>query len=128
MQEVSRVEAIWIDHEGHFHPDCVADIEFNTNLWKPRFIVTLWSTMACYGGAEEGGWYYTSGRLETAIEVNSEEAARALVDALEIEYPYRGRDGYQVNYWDRHNEYDLDQLDERLDLVPYFPRQRPYYS
>lgn len=125
---VSRVDAIWRDHEGHYHPDCAADIEFNTNLYKPRYIVTLWQTQACFGGMEEGGWYYTHGSLDTKIEVHSEEAARALCEALEIEYPYEGRDGWQVNYWDRENEYDLEQMDERLELVPYFPRRRPYYE
>lgn len=43
----------------------------------------------CYGGNEEGGWWYDHYSLETSIQAkNTPEEVAAAIAALEEEYPH----------------------------------------
>jgi hypothetical protein len=127
------------DEEGSaFHPACrwnlEAQREFETNLYKPRYVVAVYECDREMGGPEEGGWSYETGDLVASIAVNEEAAANLIADGLALEYPYTGQRGYysrrdpdfSVRILDRHEGDEL--LDERLEPVAYYPITRPHYE
>jgi hypothetical protein len=127
------------DEDGMYHPACLWDrsarMEFETNLYKPRYIVAVWDHDRAFGGNEEGGWWYDVGSLVLSVECHSEEAAQMIREGLEIEYPRTGRassvlggDDFDVLVHDRHDGDWDSRLDCRLDLIGHYPARRPYYE
>jgi hypothetical protein len=136
LDEDSNVVLHRIDDEGYMaHADCLATEELSANLDKPRYIVSVWRCGRANGGPEEGGWSYEYGDLITSIEVDEEEAVEHLREGLSIEYPYTGKrssilggSDYNVTVHDRHDcEYDT-LIDERLNLVSFYPQHTPHYE
>ena len=41
---------------------------------RTRFVVALYEIDRCYGGPEEGGWWYDTGELRRVLTVSSTEA------------------------------------------------------
>lgn len=52
--------------------------------------VNVYEVTRCYGGAEEGGWYYDAGTVVVSIKVADEAEAEAVSTAMKAEYPYTG--------------------------------------
>lgn len=48
--------------------------------------VNVYEIDRCYGGPEEGGWWYDMGQVVTSRQVKEEDAER-IRGELEIEYP-----------------------------------------
>lgn len=122
-------------HEGCYW-DRLARREFEANLYKPRFIVTVWECDREMGGPEEGGWSYETGTLVCKVEVSDADAASYIQTGFEIEYPYTGKRGYYskrepdfsvriIDRWEPEVWHDM--LDERLEPVSYYPIDIPYY-
>lgn len=113
------------------HTDCAADEEFRANEAKPRYVVVVWHQTRENGGPEEGGWSFASGTEVLSLEFRSEAAAEAVAEGLRLEYPraeYARYTDHVVDVLDRQHWVDVDQFDERLDLIPYFPLVRPHFE
>ena len=104
---------------------------------KPRYIVAVYEKARAYGGPEEGGWWFDTGRLVTSVSLHSEEAVDPMAVALSTEYPRTGNAGsviydggdYAVYCLDRESESDRNYwLDERLEPIADFPRETPRYE
>ena len=120
-----------------FHAPCYWDFqsssEFETNLYKPRYLVVVYDCDREMGGPEEGGWSYEVGELVTSIAVDDKDAADLIREGLSIEYPYTGQRGYyskrepdfSVYIIDRHEGHEY--LDERQEPIAHYPLQVPYY-
>ena len=56
-----------------------------TNELAPAYWVTLYSVCLCYGGAEEGGWWYTRTEALASLPIPaSSEAAQAAIEAAQV--------------------------------------------
>ena len=107
--------------------------------------VILVSTQQCYGGPEEGGWWYSTGKLEAYKEYPTEELAeearekvKVLADELQansrrahgehclrqLEWlDARGLDADYLPEDDGPEEYEVSVVDE----LPVFDNRRPHY-
>lgn len=84
--------------------------------------VALYDVQRCYGGSEEGGWWFDSGELIYFVKCFGQEQAIELRDLIAETYPRTGK-RYSVLGGD---DYDIDICDD----VPLqrFPECRPHYE
>jgi hypothetical protein len=54
---------------------CLAGREVPAPSFPPRAYVNAYAVDQCYGGPEEGGWYYDAGTLLASVPVTSREDA-----------------------------------------------------
>lgn len=75
----------------------------------------------CYGGPEEGGWWYDTGELIATYIEWSEDDARATADRLRLLFP-RTRARNSVNGGEDY------EVDISLDPPQDYPQEVPHYS
>lgn len=91
--------------------------------------VNAYSVVRCFGGHEEGGWYYDAGTPLASVPVREEDEAvielekRRLRELLGWERPANNRLGrYSVNGGE-----DFEIYVEEEPAKP-FPEERPHYE
>ena len=93
------------------------------------FTVAVYELEQCYGGSEEGGWWYTAGNLQYVSRVfDDKDKAYAHASRMNRTYEYRVR-GASRKHWSA--IYSGGQYDARVyegDAPKYFPQSRPYYE
>lgn len=83
--------------------------------------VNVYDVTRCWGGPEEGGWWYHAGDCIEAHHVGSRAQAEALQDELRERYPRTGK---------RYSVLGGDDWDVRIELEKgtSFPSQTPRYE
>ena len=110
------------DHEyGEYYcPECGGDgMKFNRENPATWYSVGVYSTSREYGGPEEGGWYYDTGRLlpETLRSYSDDEfeEAKAYYERLKAEIAQDSAGPlFLVQYYAEEH-------------VMAYPKKRPYY-
>lgn len=108
----------------HFGREYVYELE-GRNM---KTIVAVYERDRHYGGPEEGGWWYDSGKLVYTELCYTVEWARVRADRL-AEGEYRRTDDRgRVNY--RHGDYGIEIWQVERDGMPpeFYPETRPYYE
>jgi hypothetical protein len=82
----------------------------------PEFVhVNAYAVDRCYGGPEEGGWYYDDGRPLGSIMVrNSDEAIDAAKALLRERFTPEFEENLEIYVED--------------DVAAHFPAERPHYE
>lgn len=82
--------------------------------------VNVYSVSRCYGGPEEGGWWYDAGECIERMEVAADKAGD-VAEALRRQYPRTGR---------RYSVLGGDDFDVKIEHEPgtYFPQYQPRYE
>lgn len=100
-----------------------------------RFVVAVYETDRLFGGHEEGGWWFTVGRLVRYEEYDTETAAQRAAEALSGDYPNTGKrnsalggDDWSVMVLDRLNEYDVDEYFDGSRVAEGWPKVYPHYE
>lgn len=93
------------------------------------FTVAVYELNQEYGGAEEGGWWYTAGNLQYVSRVFEDKAkAYAHASRMNRTYEWMVR-GVGKKYWSA--IYSGGHYDARVcegEAPAYFPESRPYYE
>lgn len=89
---------------------------------RPKF-VTVYQLDRCFGGPEEGGWWYDTGFVHDTRELRADEDVEALTKELETEYGIPS--SYRSSVRPRGTDYDV-----RFSLFPgaNWPAVRPHYE
>ena len=95
---------------------------------RTRYIVALHEIDRCYGGPEEGGWWYDTGTLERIVAIrHSEEAAFQMARRANslLTHIERGRrDVASMAFGGGRHAAEVFE-----DTAPrFFPEERPYYE
>jgi hypothetical protein len=77
----------------------------------------VYSVTRCYGGPEEGGWWYDEGEPVESLCFSSEPAAHQAADELHLKYP-RNKEIRCIDFW---------ICVEKHPAQP-FPKVRPHYE
>lgn len=88
---------------------------------EDNFYVSAYEVERRYGGPEEGGWWYDTGSLVTAVKCNNEEQADYVWDLLTKIYPVTGK-RYSVIGGEDYS------VSIEKTLIPFFPSERPRYE
>ena len=95
---------------------------------RTRYVVALYEIDRCYGGPEEGGWWYDTGTLERIVVIrHSEEAAFQMARCANslLTHIERGRrDVASMAYGGGRHRAEVFE-----DAAPrFFPEERPHYE
>lgn len=96
--------------------------ESNDNTDGQTWYVGVYSIRRCYGGPEEGGWWYDSGDLMFSVRCFSEESADDLGALLREKFPRTGK-RYSVL-----GGYDFEIKVGNTFPIEHFPTNRPHYE
>lgn len=83
--------------------------------------VNVYDVTRCYGGPEEGGWWYDAGDCILALECATKEEARFVAEQLRVEYPRTDK---------RYSVVGGEDYDVLVENSPgeSFPEVRPIYE
>jgi len=94
------------------------------------YIVGIYELDRAYGGAEEGGWYYTTGNLVRVCRIfRNAESAYDYVNRINRMLQYRMKKSRSVPYYSviyNGGAYQAQVYEN--ELPKFFPSERPYYS
>lgn len=104
------------EYGDHYCPDCGGAVKFNSERDAEWYSVAAYMVGREYGGPEEGGWYYDSGRVipETVRAFPAAEFSDAKAYWDKLQSIYSDKPYLQVRYYAEKN-------------VMQFPSKRPYY-
>jgi hypothetical protein len=110
-------------------PEQFTPVEFSApertaNTWRnlddtQQWFVAVYEITQCYGGPEEGGWWYHSGELIRQTAVPNCDEAKRVRDELRVRYPERPR-------YPERQEYEV--VTGIAPHVESFPETRPHYE
>jgi len=115
------------DLPDKFCPLEFAAPELTANQWQnvdgtQQWFVGVYEVGRCYGGPEEGGWWYDTGKIVRQTAVASRDEAEQVRETLRAKYPdtgassnYHGGEDYRISI----------NLEPHAD---YFPAEAPRYE
>ena len=94
---------------------------------KVTVYVATYEMTRCYGGSEEGGWWYNAGTLVNVVKVRGYKGqvmakAGRVVDRMRQEWPTTNRRDSVLG------GEDYSTWIERSEPAEFFPTERPYYD
>jgi hypothetical protein len=104
------------------------------------YIVAVYMADKAFGGHEEGGWWYDTGRLMEYRGSLTAEQAEIVADEYREQYPRTGKrssvlggDDWDVLVLDVDDEFDqryflTDRTSPMIEPAPYLPKQQPHYE
>ena len=84
--------------------------------------ITIHDTYLCYGGPEEGGWYYHQGYPLQTICIFSKK--QAIKEYLIYSEEYEVWEQPDLGLTSTHSNYDISYSN---DYAKFYPTERPYY-
>lgn len=118
-------QAYWVEDDFYEPAGYAKDYDGNHVCKDCRmnepFYVNVYEMDRCYGGAEEGGWWFDCGYPVASIPVENWENAETVRNIYRLDYPNTGKRSSVLG------GEDYDVVIER-HFARAFPESRPHYE